>query len=389
LVVAASLILIALFIYRFSDVIQTVVIALLLAYILNPLVTLITRWARTSRTLVAALVYLVLVAIIIVLPVVLVPRLIEQVTALAENLPDYIASLSTLLSQPLQLGPYQIDLSGQLTTLSSQLGGVIQQLTTQTLSLLGGIANFVTLLILILVISFYLLKDAPFLVQSIEQVAPPEYRYDLRRLLVETGHTWNSFLRGQLTLALVVGSIVAVATTILGVPNSLLLGILAALGEFIPFIGPGLAAVPGVLIALFQGSTWLTPQPFDNTTFAAIVLVMYVLNQQVENNVLVPRIIGQSLNLHPVVVLVAAIMGASLAGILGILLAAPALATIRLGGRYIYRKLLDQDPFPEEEPPEPVPEPPQVVVVEAASDGGAAPTSAVNDRAPAAPRQAE
>jgi len=357
LVITASLIFIALFIYRFRDVIQPVVLALLLAYILNPIVNFLTRATRMSRTLAVALVYLALIAVIVLTPVVLLPRLIDQVGALARNLPQYITDLSAVLSQPVQIGPYQVDLGGQLSTLGSQLGGVVQQAMTQTLSILSGIANFITLLIFILVISFYLLKDAPSLLRSIEQVATPEYRHDLRRLISETGRTWNAFLRGQLILSLTVGSIVAVATTILGVPNSLLLGILAALGEFIPFFGPGLAAIPGILLAYFQGSTWLTPQPFNNLTFAFIVLIMYVLNQQVENNILVPRIIGQSLNLHPVVVLIGAIMGASLAGILGILLAAPTLATLRLLGRYIYYKLLDQDPFPEEAgPPEPVPE---------------------------------
>lgn len=358
LVVTASLIFVALFVYRFRDVIQPLIIALLLAYILNPLVALITRVTRMSRTLAVVLIYLALVAALIAAPIVFVPRLIEQVTGLAENLPAYIANVSDLLSQPIQIGPYQLDLSSQLSTITSQLGGLIQQATTQTLAVLSGIANFITLLIFILVISFYMLKDAPTLLRSIEQIATPEYRYDLRRLLIETGRTWNAFLRGQLTLALTVGTIVAVATTILGMRNSLLLGILAALGEFIPFIGPGLAAIPGILLAYFQGSTWLTPQPFDNTAFAAIVLTMYVLNQQVENNVLVPRIIGQSLNLHPLVVLIGAIMGASLAGILGILLAAPALATLRLLGSYVYHKLLDEDPFPEEPPPAPVPEAP-------------------------------
>lgn len=357
LVITASLIFIALFIYRFRDVIQPVVLALLLAYILNPIVNFLTRTTRMSRTLAVALVYLALIAVIILTPVVLLPRLIDQVGALARNLPEYITDLSALLSQPVQIGPYQVDLSSQLSTLGSQVGSVVQQAMTQTLSILSGIANFITLLIFILVISFYLLKDAPSLLHSIEQAAMPEYRHDLRRLISETGRTWNAFLRGQLILSLTVGSIVAVATTILGVPNSLLLGILAALGEFIPFFGPGLAAIPGILLAYFQGSTWLTPQPFNNLTFAIIVLIMYVLNQQVENNVLVPRIIGQSLNLHPVVVLIGAIMGASLAGILGILLAAPTLATLRLLARYIYYKLLDQDPFPEEaRPPEPIPE---------------------------------
>jgi len=374
LVITSSLILVALFIYRFRDVIMPLVVALLLAYILSPLVALITRLTRMPRTLAVVLVYLALVAALIIVPIVLVPRMAEQVTALGSNLPKYIAAISTVLSKPIHVGPYEVDLSGQLNTLTSQLAGLIQQGASQTVSILSGVASFVTLLIFVLLISFYMLKDAPVLLRSIERVATPEYRYDLRRLLIETGRTWNAFLRGQLILALTVGAIVAVVTTILGIRNSLILGILSALGEFLPVIGPGLAAIPGILLAYFQGSAWLTPEPLSNLAFAGLVLLFYVINQQVENSVLVPRIIGRSLDLHPLVILTGVVMGASLAGIVGILLAAPTLATLRLLARYVYHKLLDQDPFPEEAEPAagPAPEPQAVAEVATAPSPAAA-----------------
>ena len=120
---------------------------------------------------------------------------------------------------------------------------------------------------------------------------------------------------------------------------------MAGILEFVPNIGPVLAAIPAVLLALFQyESSWLGSLvgPF---WFAVIVLLLYALVQRVENMYLVPRIIGRSLNLHPLVVLIGAIIGASVAGIFGILLAAPLLATAKLILAYIYRKLLDQPPF--------------------------------------------
>ena len=104
------------------------------------------------------------------------------------------------------------------------------------------------------------------------------------------------------------------------------------------------AAIPAVLIAYFQGSAHL---PLSNGWFALLVIGLYVVIQQFENNILVPRIIGRSLNLHPLVVIIGVIGGASLAGIMGIFLAAPILASLRIVGGYVYSKLLDLEPFDE------------------------------------------
>jgi predicted PurR-regulated permease PerM len=135
---------------------------------------------------------------------------------------------------------------------------------------------------------------------------------------------------------------------VIGLPNALLLGLISGIAEFIPNVGAFLAAIPAVLIAFFQNdASWLGRQmsPF---WFAIVVLGLYTLLQQIENLLLVPRVIGRSLNLHPMVVFIGAIAGASIAGILGILLAAPVMATARLIFLYIYQKLNDLPPFPEE-----------------------------------------
>jgi predicted PurR-regulated permease PerM len=122
----------------------------------------------------------------------------------------------------------------------------------------------------------------------------------------------------------------------------LLIGILFGVLEVVPNFGPTIASIPTLLIAYFTGSTWL---PVSNEVFVIIVLIASMALQQLENLFLVPRIMGYHLNLHPVVVLIGAIAGASLAGILGILLAAPMLATARVIGRYVYDKMLDLEPF--------------------------------------------
>jgi phosphoglycolate phosphatase-like HAD superfamily hydrolase len=178
---------------------------------------------------------------------------------------------------------------------------------------------------------------------------PDEWRPELGRLWRELAAIWDSFVRGQLLLALIVGVVVWISMTVLGVRNAPVLGLISALFEFVPSIGPVIAAVPGVLIALVLGSSWL---PLPNPWFAVLVAFVYFLIQQVENLYLLPRIVGARIRLHPAVVIIGALVGGSLAGILGILLAAPTIAGARVLLGYALRKLIDQEPFVEPETPD-------------------------------------
>jgi predicted PurR-regulated permease PerM len=130
-----------------------------------------------------------------------------------------------------------------------------------------------------------------------------------------------------------------------GMPAALIFGILAGLLEVVPNLGPILAMIPAVITALIQGSDVLGPMGIDNIGFALITVGIYFLIQQLENNILVPRIIGDSINLHPIVVICAVAVGLSTGGILGALLAPPIVATFRVIGSYIHSKLLDYQPF--------------------------------------------
>jgi predicted PurR-regulated permease PerM len=147
-----------------------------------------------------------------------------------------------------------------------------------------------------------------------------------------------------LILMIVMGLAVGTTMALIGLPNAWLIGVLFGVLEVIPNLGPLVASVPAVLIAYFQGSSVLN---ISNGWFAVLVIGINIVLQQLENHYLVPRIMGHSLNLHPVVVLIAAVIGARFAGILGILLAAPTVATLRILIEYTYHRLLDMPPFPD------------------------------------------
>jgi predicted PurR-regulated permease PerM len=159
--------------------------------------------------------------------------------------------------------------------------------------------------------------------------------------------TWNAFLRGQLVLGTVVGFIIFLIALVVGLPNALILALIAGFAEFLPTIGPILAAIPAMLVAFFQSeASWIgnIMSPF---WFTILVAGIYALIFHLENYFLAPRIIGYHLRMHPLVVILGALAGARIAGFLGVLLAAPVLASARLILMYIYCKLTDQPPFPD------------------------------------------
>ena len=345
--------------YRFRSLLTPLVLALMLSYILNPVVGYLVRRRGLPRGLAVLVVYLVLIVVVLsvttAIGVVLgqqVVGLIADIRAIAAILPERVAELS---QSSFQIGPFPLDLSQiDFAPLLEQLTGAIQPILSQTGSIIGSIASatasVVGIALLVLVLGYYMLHDFPDFGDSILSVAPQPYRPDVERLVRETSRVWSSFLRGQLILAVVIGVAVTALATLLGLRFQLALGLLSGLLEFIPIFGPLIAGVVGVLVALFQNANWLGLSPI---WYAVLVAGMYLLVQQVENNILVPRIIGGSLNLHPLAVLIGAVAGGVLAGVLGLLLAAPVIATLRIWGRYLYRKVLDLNPFPEPTPTAP------------------------------------
>jgi predicted PurR-regulated permease PerM len=315
------------------------------------------RRTPLPRIAVIVFVYLIVVAGLVSIPVSAITPIVHQTNNLINNTPQYLQQLGQFFQEPIiisediQIPIDQLSLDQAFASLSSNLVDIVQTLGSQTLTIFGSVAtatlSTVGWTIMVLFLSFYLVKDHEQLFRSVVQMAPPAYHHDLYRLSQEISITWNAFLRGQLVLCVVVGLIVFIMALVIGLPNAIILAIIASIAEFIPTIGPVLAAIPAALVAFFQAeASWLGSlmSPF---WFAMLVLGLYGLVYQIENYYLVPHIIGHHLKLHPLVVILGALAGASVAGVLGIILAAPVLATARLIFMYIYCKLTDQPPFPD------------------------------------------
>lgn len=341
--------------YRFSAAIQPLILAIVLAYILWPVANWFERRFKIWRGLATFLAYLAALAILVVIPMVIIPPLTAQSISLNLDIQRILGEIETILRGQYTIAGQTIETDTIFQQAIGSVQGIIEPFLGQTLGIAIEAISSLVWVVFVLVVSFYLVKDTQALQNWLEDIIPPAFKQDFIRLRSEISKIWSAFFRGQLILALVVAVIFTTIGLIIGMPFALAMGILAGLLEFLPSIGHGFWLVIASLLAFFVGSTWL---PIPNWAFTLLIIGGHIFFQQFDLNYLIPRIIGRRVQLHPLVVILGIVTGALLAGVLGILLAAPTIASARVVGRYIYANLFDQDPFPETvAPPLPPPDP--------------------------------
>ncbi len=367
--------------WNLKQIFSLLIVAVLFSYLLWPLVSLIERRVLHvlpfgTRSLAVFISFVAVIAIFGVALVAIVPALIAQIVELGQDFPTLVeqvqGNIESFLNQPITINGRAVlfngqpivplerlaDLTGEADVsrvfesdsldMSAMLVDSVTGLTGSAVSFVGGAVDILINLVFLITIVFYLIRDGDKFIQKLIEITPEAYEGDIRRMLYELGRVWNAYLRGQMVLSITVGMAVYVSALVLGLPNAPILGLLSGLLEFMPNIGPFIALFPAALTALFSQSS--TVPILSGISFALVVIFVWIAIQNVESVVLVPRVMGGSLNLHPVVVIIAVIGGASVAGALGLILAAPFTATARLLGQYIYGKLFDMDPFPQRQP---------------------------------------
>jgi predicted PurR-regulated permease PerM len=357
LVIIGVVIAFILTLYRFRAIIAPTVIAVILAYILNPLVKFIQTRTRLSRGWAVSILYLILIVLLSVVPAIFVPILVQEVGEINVDIQEVADGISQFFARPLVLFNYSFDTRSVYEEVSGTLQDIISTLVGHSLDILLGVAEGFVWLVFTLFISFYLLKDADKLGKWLGDLVPPDYREEAHLLYQEIDGVWNAFFRAQILQCLLVGGIVGVFMAALGVRSAVIIGLIGGIVEVIPRFGHTVTATVGVLFAYFEGSSYL---PISNLWFALIVLVFFLVFNEIDTVYILPNLIGRRLRLPPMVVLMGVIAGASLGGVLGILLAAPTLSTLRVLSGYVYSKLLDIEPAavvkePAKPPPPPTP----------------------------------
>lgn len=341
-----SLLLLAFFIYlltRFREIIPPVIIAIIIAYILNPFINYFQTKVHFPRVLIILFTYIILIAIIVMIPIVIIPRVGENLEPLQINPQQIITSIENALAQEYRVAGFTIHPSAIASQLIGALQGLLQPVVGQTVNLVKNVITSLIWIVFIFLVSFYLIKDGSSLENWFTSHLPSSFLPDYHWLRDEINQIWGAFFRGQILLSAIVSIIFTIVGLIIGLPFALAMGILAGILEFLPSIGHGIWLVIASIIAFFLGSTWL---PIPHWVFMLIVIGLHLFFEQFDLNYLIPRIVGRSVHLPPLVVILGIVSGAILAGVLGIPLAAPTIASLRVVGRYIYANLFDLEWIP-------------------------------------------
>ncbi len=334
--------------YFFRIIFVPLIIGAIMAYILSPVVQFMNKKMRIPHGLATGIVYLILLAVVITLPVSLFPWISDKVLFLRDEFIGFVDYLDTISSNTVQFLGFELVVGDIVLEVTNAITNLITEAATLSLEVVFSAAEILLLVIFTFLIGFYLTKDSEKFLGWFRGLVPDEYRGDLNQLFEEIDAIWSAFFRGQLLLAIVVSIILTTVASILGLSQPILLGVLGGLLEFLPSIGHGIWLVVASVLAIVEGSSWI---PVSNFVFLLIVIGVQIAYSQFDLNFLIPRIIGRQVHLHPMIVIIGIIIGAQVGGVLGVALASPTIASARVVGRYIYALLFDMDPFPMVGPP--------------------------------------
>jgi predicted PurR-regulated permease PerM len=319
------------------------ILALVLAYVLLPLVAfferalrrLLPRFAR-GRPVAILLTYLAVVLALLVFILLVLPVVSPQFRALWDNRQEIADAVQKLVSQGLTW--YRVnapaDIQAQIDQAAQQAGerlsGTLQAALVETVSAVTGTVAFIASLVIIPEWLFYVLNDQSLFMRKAVAIIPVQVRADTVNIVRISDRILSKYLRGQLVLCVVVGVLAAVGLSVLKVPFPAVLGLIAGIFEILRFVGPLLGALPAVLVALIQ-----------DPLLAVWTALLFVVIQQIENTFLVPRISGKAVELHPALIVLVLLIGSEIAGLPGAILAVPLTAIIRDVFKYLYLRLGD------------------------------------------------
>lgn len=305
-----------------------VIVAVVLSFILHPLVEYFVRiryypLKRTlSRTTAVFLTFLVAAGVLLLLLTFVILPFAHEFERFAVNLPNYMKQTQDLIFQ-LQQSFRQLELPDSLQTLiregMSDAASFSVDVGRRFLTGTIGFASRIIDLVVVPVLTFYFLKDWLLIRETFVNLASPGQRPRVRRIIEDIGLVISGYIRGQVAVSAIIGVLVFVGMYFFGINYALTIGLIAALTEFVPIIGPIIGSIPALLVALLV-----------SPLLAAKVAVFYIFVHQLENHIIVPKIMGRSIDLHPVTVILAFLIGAQLFGLAGMILAVPVAAILKV-----------------------------------------------------------
>ena len=340
----AIFVIVSVLIYLLAPILMPFLSAAMLAYIADPLVDKLEK--KVSRTLSVGIVFFVLSSIAILLLLIILPLLERQVVVLAEKLPVYFDRaqnyLLPLLKEQfgLEVGAFDFNvlkqsLSDYWKTAGGIAANVVSSISRSGLVLAGWIANF----LLMLVVTFYLLRDWDSLMAKIHALIPRKNEALVVTLAKESDEVLGAFFRGQMLVMLTLSVVYTVGLMLVGVDTALLIGILSGMVSFVPYLGFIIGIVVASVAALMQ---------FQELMPLFYIAIVFLTGQMLEGMLLTPLLVGDKIGLHPVAVIFAVLAGGQLFGFVGVLLALPVAAVIAVVLRHMLERYTKSELYSKE-----------------------------------------
>ena len=292
-----------------------------LYFLLNPVVDFIEK-RRVPRTLSILILYVLFISGISIVVGLIGPTIVNQFNDLIKNMPTYITQSRRVIEDLYHSTWIQwivtqefISLDKIENTLTNYVSTFTQNVSQGFQVVFNVIANVTLIIITVPFILFYMFKDGDKFPKTVTKFFPKDYRHEVIRILRETGETLSVYIRGQMIVSLLVGIFSFIGYLLIGLPYALLLGLVVAVTNIIPYVGPFIGVAPAIIVGLL-----------DSPTKALLVILVVVIVQQIDGNVMSPLIIGKRLDTHPLTIIILLLVAGNIAGILGMILAVPTYA---------------------------------------------------------------
>jgi predicted PurR-regulated permease PerM len=320
-------------IYRFlMEILAPFIIAMIISYVLNPVVSLLNT-RKVPRTVAVLLIYAVFVLSTTVVLMNVIPMFMRQLAELNEHIPQMAMKAQSLVDNlnSLQFVPDSVreGINRSLAKLEQGISVTI----SKYIDGIGSVINMVFVAFIIPFLAFYILKDFQMIEKTALAIVPSEKRKRVITLLVDIDAALGNYIRGQLLVCVIVGLLAYVGYWLIGMPYALILAFLVATFNIIPYLGPFFGAAPAIVMA--------------STVSLKMVLLVALVNtvcQILEGNVISPQVVGRSLNMHPLLIIFALLVGGELAGVIGLILAVPLFAVMKVILQHVFMYYIHRKP---------------------------------------------
>jgi len=308
----------------FSTLFFPIIITGFLYFLLNPIVNFLQKY-KVPKTLAIIIIFVVVIGLIILVIGSVIPMISKQITELFSNIPNYADQAISFFNELNDTKQYKWLLNQEYVTMNditAKLNDFAQtipsNITNSISAIISTMTNITVTIVTVPFLLFYCFKDGNKFPAALSRFFPATYRKEATKILKDTGETLAAYIQGQVMVALFVGTLALIGYWIIGLDYALVMALIVAVTNIIPYVGPLIGGAPAVIIALFTSPTQ-----------ALLVIIVITIAQQIEGNILSPLILGKRLDTHPATIIVLLLVAGNLAGILGMILAVPTYAVAK------------------------------------------------------------